>query len=57
MNYFKLIEADIDPHPFLSEIATIDGAWSAATGRQDKIAVQREALAIDAAHGDAADAR
>lgn len=46
MHYFKLIRHGIDPSPFLDEIATINGAWDAATGRQDKIAVQREALAI-----------
>ena len=46
MQYFKLIRDRIDPRPFLDEIASADGAWDAATGRQDKIAVQREALAI-----------
>ena len=46
MQYFKLIRSGIDPRPFLDEIAGINGAWEAATGRQDKIAVQREALAI-----------
>lgn len=46
MQYFRRIKADIDPQPFLDEIASIDGAWDVSTGRQDKIAVQREALAI-----------
>ncbi|MEM9477733.1 MAG: aspartyl/asparaginyl beta-hydroxylase domain-containing protein [Pseudomonadota bacterium] len=46
MNYFKRIRADIPTQPFLDEIASVDDAWAAATGRQDKIAVQREALAI-----------
>jgi aspartyl/asparaginyl beta-hydroxylase (cupin superfamily) len=46
MQYFKLIRAGIDPQPFLDEIARIDGAWDVSTGRQDKVAVQREALAI-----------
>ena len=46
MNHFKLIQSGIDPEPFLDEIASVEGAWEAATGRQDKIAVQREALAI-----------
>ena len=46
MRYFKLIRDGIDPLPFLNEIASVDGAWDAATGRQDKIAVQREAMAI-----------
>jgi aspartyl/asparaginyl beta-hydroxylase (cupin superfamily) len=46
VQYFKLIESGIDPRPWLVEIAGVDGAWAAATGRQQKIAVQREALAI-----------
>ena len=46
MNHFKLIRSAIDPKPFLAEIASVDGAWDASTGRQDKIAVQREAMAI-----------
>ena len=36
----------VDPKPFLDEIAGVEDAWSVSTGRQDKIAVQREALAI-----------
>ncbi|MEM8753554.1 MAG: hypothetical protein AAGF90_11315, partial [Pseudomonadota bacterium] len=46
MRYFKRIRADVDPAPFLEEIASVDDAWDASTGRQDKIAVQREAKAI-----------
>lgn len=46
MQYFKRIRSEIDTAPFLDEIATHDDAWALATGRQDKIAVQREALAI-----------
>ena len=46
MNHFKLIRSAIDPTPFLDEITSVDDAWAAATGRQDKIAVQREAMAI-----------
>ena len=46
MNYFKLIQADIDPRPFLAEIMSVDDAWDASTGRQEKIDVQREALSI-----------
>jgi hypothetical protein len=46
MKHFRLMRASIDPKPFLDEIAGIDDAWAEATGRQDKIAVQREALAI-----------
>ena len=46
MKYFKKIRSDVPVGPFLSEIACVDDAWANATGRQDKIAVQREALAI-----------
>jgi len=46
MKYFKKLKSGLDPAPFLAEIAANKGAWDAATGRQDKIAVQREALAI-----------
>lgn len=46
MQHFKLIRSDVDPRPLLAEIASVDGAWAEATGRQQKIAVQREALAI-----------
>ncbi|MEM6680433.1 MAG: aspartyl/asparaginyl beta-hydroxylase domain-containing protein, partial [Pseudomonadota bacterium] len=46
MRHFKLLRERIDPAPFLAEIEGNDGAWADATGRQDKIAVQREALAI-----------
>ncbi|MEM6489609.1 MAG: aspartyl/asparaginyl beta-hydroxylase domain-containing protein [Pseudomonadota bacterium] len=46
MKHFKRLRHGIDPTPFLAEIAGVDGAWAAATGRQSKIAVQREALAI-----------
>lgn len=46
MKYFKRIRADIPTEPFLKEIACVSDAWAVATGRQDKIAVQREALAI-----------
>jgi len=46
MKYFELKEPKIDPAPYLQEIESIDNAWAEATGRQDKIKVQREALAI-----------
>lgn len=46
MNYFRLIESNLATGPFIDEIATVQEAWSSATGRQDKIAVQREAKAI-----------
>lgn len=46
MNYFRLVRHDIEPRPFLAEIVSIDDAWKEATGRQEKIDVQREALSI-----------
>jgi hypothetical protein len=46
MQYFRRIASAIDPEPFLDEIAAVDSAWDSATGRQQKIKVQREALAI-----------
>lgn len=46
MKYFRRLRADVDVSPFLSELAAASDAWSAATGRQDKIMVQREALAV-----------
>ncbi|WP_130402144.1 aspartyl/asparaginyl beta-hydroxylase domain-containing protein [Thalassococcus sp. S3] len=46
MKYFKCLKPNLDPKPFLDEIASIDGAWDMSTGRQDKIKVQREAKAI-----------
>lgn len=46
MPNFSFIRDGIDTAPFLEEIAAIDDAWSQATGRHEKIRVQREALAI-----------
>ncbi len=46
MKYFKLIDGNVDPKPILDEIESVEDAWALSTGRQDKIAVQREALAI-----------
>lgn len=46
MKYFKCIRKDIPVLPFLTEIAGVKGAWDASTGRQEKIAVQREAHSI-----------
>ena len=46
MRYFEKVKPSIDPVPFLEEIASVKGAWDMSTGRQDKIKVQREALAI-----------
>ena len=46
MRFFNCVRSEIDPKPFLDEIASVDDAWGMATTRQEKIAVQREALAI-----------
>ncbi len=46
MKHFKRIGPLIDVRPFLDEITGLDDAWDASTSRQEKIAVQREALAI-----------
>lgn len=46
MKHFQRIRSAVDPGPFLAEIAAVEGAWDQATGRQQKIRVQREALAI-----------
>lgn len=46
MKYFKRILNNVPTEPLLNEIASVDDAWAQVTGRQDKIAVQREALAI-----------
>ena len=46
MQYFNRIKSDIDPQPFLDEVASVNDAWGIATTRQEKIEVQREALAI-----------
>lgn len=46
MKNFKLIKQNIPTQPFLDQIDSIANAWAGSTGRQDKIMVQREALAI-----------
>jgi len=46
MKYFRLMKRGLDVQPFLDEIASIPDAWALNTGRQNKIAVQREAQAI-----------
>ena len=46
MKYFRLIKPRVDVRPFLNEIAKTPEAWDLSTGRQDKIAVQREAESI-----------
>lgn len=46
MKYFRLFKTGVPTEPFLAELSAASDAWSIATGRQDKIAVQREALAV-----------
>jgi len=46
VRYFSLIRDGVDVDPFLAEIAAVSDAWELATGRQEKIRVQREALGI-----------
>ena len=46
MKNFRMIMDGVDVRRFLDEIDSITGAWERNTGRQDKIAVQREAQAI-----------
>ena len=44
MMHFRRIRSEIDSRPFLDEIAAVEAAWHGATGRQEKITVQREAF-------------
>jgi pimeloyl-ACP methyl ester carboxylesterase len=46
MRNFKRILANVDPSPYLTEIDRVENAWALSTGRQEKIQVQREAMAI-----------
>lgn len=46
MKNFALIKNEILTTPYLNEITNVEGAWDMAVGRQEKIAVQREANAI-----------
>ncbi|WP_285713238.1 aspartyl/asparaginyl beta-hydroxylase domain-containing protein [Erythrobacter oryzae] len=46
MKYFRLVRERIDTAPLLAEIAANTGAFEAHRGRQEKVTVQREALAI-----------
>lgn len=46
MKHFRLVCSGIDVPPFLAELSSAEGVWDAATGRQEKIEVQREALSI-----------
>jgi hypothetical protein len=42
VNYFKFIRSGVDVAPLLEEIDTQESAWAIATGRQDKVRVQRD---------------
>ena len=46
MKYFKLIRSGIDVAPLLAEIRLFEDAWLIDTGRQNKIAVQRDTNTI-----------
>ncbi len=46
MQYFRRLKSGLDPKPYLDEIGSVEDAWAQSTGRQEKIAVQREALSI-----------
>ncbi len=46
MQYFRKVKEGLDLRPLLEEIDSVAEAWAHNTGRQDKIAVQREAEAI-----------
>ena len=46
MKFFRLLQSCIDPQPLLAEIAAVEGAFEQNRGRQEKIAVQREALSV-----------
>jgi len=46
MKNFKLIRSGVAVRPLLDELAALADAWEQQTGRQEKVRVQREALAI-----------
>jgi len=46
MENFTLIKEEIDPAPFLEEIDNVPSAWDHLTGRQKKMKVQSQAMAI-----------
>lgn len=43
LRHFRLLASQIDPTPYLDEIASLENPWELTTGRQEKIQVQREA--------------
>ena len=46
MKYFRLIDDTVDVQSFLDEIGRLEAPWKLNEGRQNKIAVQREAETI-----------
>ena len=46
MKYFQCLKHGLETQPYLDQLTSIDGAWADATGRQEKIQVQKEALSI-----------
>lgn len=46
MKHFRRLMSEAPTAPLLSELSAVSDAWAVATGRQDKIAVQREAMAV-----------
>jgi aspartyl/asparaginyl beta-hydroxylase (cupin superfamily) len=46
MKNFKLLRSDVAVGPLLRALSSVDAAWDLQTGRQEKVRVQREALAV-----------
>ena len=46
MQYFERIDQHVDIQPLLDEIASIKDAWALASGRQNKVTVQRESNSV-----------
>lgn len=46
MKHFELVDSNLDTGPLLNEIKLSQDVWNLNTGRQNKIAVQREAQAV-----------
>lgn len=46
MKNFRLIRSGVAVTPLLEALSSVDAAWDLQTGRQEKVQVQREALAV-----------
>ncbi|MFT6287430.1 MAG: aspartyl/asparaginyl beta-hydroxylase (cupin superfamily) [Halieaceae bacterium] len=46
MKNFELIRSNVALSPLLSALSNVGAAWDSQTGRQEKVRVQREALAV-----------